>query len=68
VLIMKETLWKNNLNFEKLILITYINFIVIVITVSKKKRKRFFVQTLVLECYLKQLTVGTSSEISTTFC
>jgi hypothetical protein len=34
---MKETLWKNNLNFVNDVLVTYINLIVIVVIVSEKQ-------------------------------
>ena len=56
---------KNHLNFVKVVPITYLNFIVIVIEVSKKKKKKelFFIPTLVLECYLRQLTIDISSAI-----
>jgi hypothetical protein len=38
VLIMKETLWKNHFNFIKFVPITYVNLIVIVITVYEKRK------------------------------
>lgn len=59
---MKETLWKNHFNFVKVVPIKYVNFIATVITVSEKM-KLFLVPTLLLECYLRQLTIGVSSEI-----
>jgi hypothetical protein len=62
VLLMKETLWKNHVNFVKVVPITYVNFIVIVITVYEKK-ETFFVPTPVFECHLRQLTIDVSSEI-----
>jgi hypothetical protein len=37
VLIMKETLWKNNLNTAKDVPMLYINFIATVIILSEKK-------------------------------
>jgi hypothetical protein len=37
VLIMKETLWKNNLNFVKNAPMIYVSFIIIVIIVSEIK-------------------------------
>jgi hypothetical protein len=37
MLIMKETLWINNLNFVKDVPILYVNFIIIAIIVSEKK-------------------------------
>jgi hypothetical protein len=36
-LLKKETLWKNNLSFDKCVPIISINFIVTVITVAEKK-------------------------------
>jgi hypothetical protein len=36
---MKKTLCKNNLNFVKDVSMIYVNFIIIVITVSEEKRK-----------------------------
>ena len=36
VLIMKQTLWKNNLNFGKDMSMIYVNLIIIVIIVSEK--------------------------------
>jgi hypothetical protein len=36
VLVMKETLWKNNRNFVKDVPMTYVNFIIIVIVSQKK--------------------------------
>jgi hypothetical protein len=37
VLIMKETLWKNNLNFVNYVSMIYVNFIIIVIVISETK-------------------------------
>jgi hypothetical protein len=37
MLIMKETLWKNNLNFAKDVTMLYVNFIATVIILSEKK-------------------------------
>jgi hypothetical protein len=37
MLIMKETWWKNNLNFVKDVPMVHVNFIAIVIRVSEKK-------------------------------
>jgi len=39
VLILKETLWRNKRNFVKVVPIIYGNFIIIVITVSEKKKE-----------------------------
>lgn len=39
---MKETLCKNNLNFLNDIPMIYVNFFVIVSTVSEKQRRRYF--------------------------
>jgi hypothetical protein len=41
VLIMKKTLWKNNLNFLKVVPMTYVNFITIVIIISEKNRRHY---------------------------
>jgi hypothetical protein len=37
VLIMRDTLWKNNFNFVKHIPMMYVNFLIIVVIVSEKK-------------------------------
>jgi len=42
MLIMKETLCKNNLNFLNDIPMIYVNFFVIVSPVSEKQRRRYF--------------------------
>jgi hypothetical protein len=39
VLTMKETLWKNSLNFEKYTPMIYANFITIVMILSEKKEQ-----------------------------
>jgi hypothetical protein len=44
---MKETLWKNNLNFIKDVPMIYVNIIIIVIIVSEKKIGITFVLTLI---------------------
>ena len=36
-MIMKETLWKNNLNFVNYVSVIYVNFIIMVIVVSETK-------------------------------
>jgi len=36
---MRETLWKNNINFVKDVPVVYINLIILVIIVSEKKYK-----------------------------
>jgi hypothetical protein len=41
VLLMKETLWKNNLNFVKYIPMIYVSYI----TVSEKKNRRHYFRT-----------------------
>jgi hypothetical protein len=38
VFIMKDTLWRNNRNFENDVLMIHVNFIMIVITVSGKQK------------------------------
>jgi hypothetical protein len=51
VLIIKRTLWKNYLNFVKDVPMIYINFTIIVITVSEKKIGGItFVSPLVTVC------------------
>jgi len=40
VLIVKETLWKNNLNFVKDVPMIYVNFIITVIIVSEGEKKK----------------------------
>jgi len=40
VLIMKENVWKNYLNFVKDVTMIYVHFTIIVIKVSKKKIRR----------------------------
>jgi hypothetical protein len=53
VLIMKETLWKNNLNFVKDVPMIYVSLIIIVVIVSEKKIGGItFVPPLVLVCKL----------------
>jgi len=42
VLVMQETLWKNDLNFVKEVPTIYVNFIVVVIIVVRKNRKCYF--------------------------
>jgi len=37
MLIMKETLWKNNLNFVNYVSMIYVDFIIIVIVISETK-------------------------------
>jgi hypothetical protein len=39
---MKETLWKNDLKFVKVVPMIYINFVLIVIIVSEKKYEALF--------------------------
>jgi hypothetical protein len=46
VLIMKETLWKNNAKFVKDGPEIFVTFTVIVITVSKEKSRHYFPTTL----------------------
>jgi hypothetical protein len=45
VLITKETLLKNNLNFVKDVPMIYVNFIIIVNVVSAKKNRRHYFHT-----------------------
>ena len=40
MLIVKETLWKNNLNFVKDVPMIYVNFIITVIIVSEGEKKK----------------------------
>jgi len=44
---MKETVWKNYLNFVKDVTMIYVHFTITVIKVSKKKIRRHFVPPLV---------------------
>jgi hypothetical protein len=57
VLIMKETLWKNNLNFVKDTSMIYVNFIIIVITASEKGNRRHYFRTTPHTCL--KLMAGT---------
>ena len=42
MLVMKETLWENNLNFVQGVSVMYIHFIVIIIIVSEKNEALLF--------------------------